>query len=160
MGRTENGWRGKSCLGRRMQIALPEDLKEPSAELLEKRFPYEQKPQEVYMNSDGRKIITFNLLEKRLKENQIYAAVGEIQKMINHIYPESIRERTRSINTGSGRIGWFSYITGGVAEDNYHIMFLLPIDEKMMFGSYHFPLGQLEDEKKTFLDIITSIEVR
>ncbi|MBQ6887082.1 MAG: hypothetical protein IJN54_06180 [Lachnospiraceae bacterium] len=39
-------------------------------------------------------------------------------------------------------------------------MFLISISERMMFGSYHFPAEQMQEERSFFIEIVKSIEVR
>lgn len=142
-----------------MCLMLPEDWKSPSEELTKKKFPYQQKPQEIFVNPEESRILTLNMLEKPLHEKQVYPAILEIQRMINHIYPESIRERARILKTGAGIIGWFSFVTGGLKSDDCHSMFVIPVDGRMMFGSYHFPIEELEEERTFFLNIMKSIEI-
>lgn len=155
----EEGWEEISSLNGRVILRLPEQLKEQPYEKVEERFPYHSKPQEVRMDEDGKTIFTLNLLEKQLEEGQIQAAVREIQRMITHIYPESIRNCARSMKIEAGMTGWFSFVTGGLADDNYHIMFIMSVLGQMMFGSYHFPAGQEKEEKENILEILRSIRI-
>lgn len=155
----EERWEEISSLNGRIILRLPKQLKEQSYEKVEARFPYQSKPQEVRMDEDGKTIFTLNLLEKQLEEGQIQAAVREIQRMITHIYPESIRNHARSMKIEAGMTGWFSFVTGGLADDNCHIMFIMSVLGQMMFGSYHFPAGQEKEEKENFFEILRSIRI-
>ena len=155
----EMKWQERSCLKGLICLKLPEYLEKQAEEKESKIFPYLQKPQEIFMDEEGGRIITFNLLDKQLEENQIHAAAGEMQRIINHIYPESIRIHTRyAINT-AGVLGWFAFVTGGLTEDHYHIMFLMSLSRQMMLGSYHFPAGQEKEERVNFQGIIQSIQI-
>ena len=40
-------------------------------------------------------------------------------------------------HTSAGAAGIFAFITGGIREDAYHSIFILPVDEKMLLGSFH-----------------------
>ncbi len=111
------------------------------------------------MDEDGKAIFTLNLLEKQLEEGQLSSATREMQRMITHIYPESIKNHARCMKVEAGMTGWFSFATGGLADDNCHIMFLMSVSGKMMLGSYHFPAGQEQEEKEKFFKILRSIQV-
>lgn len=155
----EERWEEISSLNGRIILRLPKQLKEQSYEKVEERFPYQSKPQEIRMDEDGKTIFTLNLLEKQLEEGQIQAAVREIQRIITHIYPESIRNHARCIKVEAGMTGWFSFVTGGLADDNCHIMFIMSVLGQMLFGSYHFPAGQEKEEKENFFEILRSIRI-
>lgn len=79
--------------------------------------------------------------------------------MISHVYPESIRAQAKEINTDAGTIGWFAFVTGGIKEDSMHCMFILPLDDNMMLGSYHFPAEQMEENRKIFMQMLRSIQL-
>ena len=147
------------CTQGRICITLPQGWQRLSDEILARKFPYRTTPQEVFSNTQAEQIITFSLLEKQLQENQVYTAAREIQRVISHIYPESIREQARMIRIQAGAAGIFAFITGGIREDAYHSIFILPVDEKMLLGSFHLPEGQAESGRKTRMDIMRSIEL-
>jgi len=79
--------------------------------------------------------------------------------VVSRIYPESIEERAQTIKTKAGTAGFFSFLTGGIAEDTCHFMFILPdADEKMLLGSLHLPAGQMHYGKKLLVKVIRSIQ--
>lgn len=159
MNSNEAEWKEINCLSGRIMLRIPKQLIEQSYEKIEKRFPYDSKPQEVRMDEDGNIILTLNLLEKQLEEGQLTSATEEVQRMITRIYPESMRSYVRYMKTEAGMAGWFSFVTGGVADDNCHIMFLMSVSGKMMLGSYHFPVGHEQEEKENFFNILRSMQV-
>lgn len=143
-----------------LSLKIPEELEAAFDEKVSEKFPYELRPQEVYMNEKGKKIFTLNLLENRLEDKQVHVAVREIQRMIAHIYPESIQIQARILKIAAGTAGWFSFVTGGIPEDICHIMFILPVMNRMMLGSYHFPIDQEREERKVFLKLLNSIRIK
>lgn len=151
-------WKEIPCLGEQAYIKLPEDWDRLSSETAAIKFPYSQKPQEIFANPDTYHIITLNILGKALQERQTYPAILEIQRLISHMYPESIREFSRLFRTESGKAGCFSFITGGLECDSCHYMFVLPIRGKMMLGSSHFPEHQIEEERQIFFEALKSIK--
>ena len=156
----EAGWQELSCLRGRIRIVLPQGWERPADEILKKKFPYNTTPQEVFADAQADRIITLNILDKQLQDKQVYPAIREMQRVIGRVYPESIKEQARSLKTEAGTVGYFSFITGGVKVDAYHNMFILPVDEKMLLGSFHLPTGQMHEGKKLLLKMINSIQIR
>lgn len=155
--RERSEWQEISSLAGRIRLKLPEDYRKPSEETMALKFPATPGPQEAYISQEGDRIFTFNLLDKSLQEQQVYQAIREIQRMMNHAYPESTRIEPKEIKTGAGRAGWFAFATGGLKEDSVHCMFVFSVEGSMMFGSYHFPDRELEADRKIFVEMLKSI---
>lgn len=151
-------WKEILCLDERANLMLPDDWNRPTSEIVEKIFPYKQKPQEIFVSLDLQHILTLNILEKVLQEEQVYPALLEIQRLIVHMYPESIRETSTLIKTEAGIAGYFSFITGGIKYDNCRYMFVLPIRGKMMMGSYHFPDNLSKENRLIFFEVLKYIK--
>lgn len=150
-------WKEILCLDEKIYLMLPDDWIRPSDEIIAKKFPYRQKPQEIFVSLDAHCILTLNLLEKTLQEKQVYPAILEIQRVIGHIYPESVMEPSTLFQAKAGKVGYFLFMTGGMEYNNFHYMFVLPIDGNMMMGSYHFPESQTREESLVFFDALNSI---
>lgn len=150
-------WQKITCLNGKICLHIPKHWKSPAEERVSKRFPYYQKPQEVFMSPEGSQIFTVNLLDKPLKEKEIYSAIWEIQRLINWIYPESIQDSSIRMKTKIGTAGWFSFLTGGIEGDLFHMMFVMSIQEKMLFGSYHFSEEEKREERKIFKKIVEAL---
>ena len=150
-------WQEISCLEEQVLLKLPEEWQRPEDEVIAKKFPYNSKPQEIFADLQERKILTFNLLDKQLVDEQVYPAIKEIQRLINRLYPESIRKEASLYRVDAGMSGRFIFSTGGMEYDTAHYMFILPVNERMMFGSYHFPLEEIAEEEAVLLDILRSI---
>lgn len=147
------------CLKEQVYMELPQGWSRLQDEAVAEKFPYRKRPQEVYAAPEADRMITLNLLEKPLQEKQVYPAIWEMQRIISHLYPESIRETARLIKSRESTAGYFLFITGGIDHDTCHAMFLLPIHEKMMMGGFHFPAGQMKESKEVFQGILRSMSL-
>ena len=156
----EYEWQEISCLDDSICVRLPYNWERPSDETITKKFPYHAKPQEIYTDLEESRLITFSLLSKPLNDAQVYPAIREIQRLINHVYPESIYKAARKCKADDGSAGWFTFITGGIKEDTSHFMFVLPVNESMMLGSYHAPAKLISEDTSLFLKILKGIKIR
>jgi len=130
-----------------------------SNEWIERKFPYQRKPQEILGEISEERMLTVNFLGKQLKEAQVYPAIRQMQILVNRLYPESIEDQARKTKTATGMAGWFSFITGGLKKDNGHCMFVVSVQGNMALGSYHFPAEEdLGEDKRIFKKIIKSLQ--
>ena len=146
-----------SCLDGQIYLVVPSDWTRASDEITARKFPYSIKPQEIYTNPEADRIFTLSMLDRQLQENQVYSAIREMQRLISHIYPESIRKSARGLRTCAGVAGWFSFGTGGLEGDILHYMFILPLNDQMMFGSFHFPEETIEEDDEVFFNALKNI---
>lgn len=153
-------WQKVQGLEEQICIKIPKNWKRPTKEVVIKKFPYREKPQEIFISPEGKRILTYNLLERQLQGKQVYPAILGLQRMISRIYPESVVEQAKVLRTTAGSVGSCSFLTGGMNGDGYHYMFVLPVYERMMLGSYHFPAEWLSEERLLFLNIVRSIEIK
>lgn len=149
---------GICCLEGQIQIQLPWGWGRMPDETVAVKFPYRKHPQDVYADLEAGRMLTLNLLEKPLQEKQVYPAIWEMQRILSHLYPESIRETARLIKSGEGAAGYFLFTTGGIDHDTCHAMFLLPVHGRMLMGGFHFPEGQNGESKAVFHRILGSIQ--
>jgi len=145
------------CLDGQVYMELPWSWDSLPAEIAAVKFPYRKKPQEIYASPEADRMLTLDLPEKTLQGRQVYPAIWEMQKMISHLYPESIWETARLTKSRESTAGYFLFVTGGIKHDTCHAMFVLPVHDRMMMGGYHFPAGQVRENKAAFLNILKSI---
>ena len=154
--RKQEQWQELCCLADRMHVKIPGDYRKPAEEVMTAKFPSGIRPQEVYSNPEGSKVLTFNLWDKPLQEQQEYPKIETVHKLFGHMYPESTKVKPEEIKTEAGNIEWFAFAEG----TSIHCMFTLPIEESMLFGSYHFPVAEMETDKTLFVEILKSIRIK
>lgn len=106
-------WQEITCMDGRICLKLPEGWQRAPDEVTEKKFPYRQRPQEVFSAPDISRLLTLNILEKQMPEKQVFSAILAIQRAIGHLYPGSIREAAQAVRADMGMAGYFSFVTGG-----------------------------------------------
>ena len=140
-------------------MGMPEGWERPAETVLSERFPGSTGPEEIFADSGADRMLTLSRLGKHLQERQVYPAVREIQRVVSRVYPESVRDQAQTITVQTGSAGFFSFLTGGIAGDTCHFVFILPdADEKMLLGGLHLPAGELRSGKGMLAEIIRSIQ--
>ena len=153
------GWQVSACLNGRIHMGMPEGWERPAETVLSERFPGSTGPEEIFADSGADRMLTLSRLGKHLQERQVYPAVREIQRVVSRVYPESVRDQAQTITVQTGSAGFFSFLTGGMAGDVCHFLFILPdAEERMLLGGLHLPAGELRSGKELLVKIIRSIK--
>lgn len=50
-------------------------------------------------------------------------------------------------------------LLGHVYPESVHCMFVLPVKDNMMLGSYHFPKGTMEEDWRMFIEMLKGIQL-
>lgn len=151
-------WRELSLFEDRINISIPEEFSRPPEEIVEQKFPYDSRPREIYGNENGSRIMTFELSDQELSEGEVRAAAFAVQKLVGHMYPESVEKQAAEVQTPAGKAGWFYYVTGGINGEQGHILFVLPLDGRMLLGGFHFSAEMERIEEKLFLEMLERME--
>lgn len=152
-------WQQVACLEERLCLTLPEDWTKAAKEVAVKKFPYRKKPQEIFTNSDASQILTLDLVEQHLVQNEVYPAIWEMQRLISHMYPESIKETSQQLNLRVGKVGYFSFVTGGIKCDSCHYMFVMEIGGKMVMGSYHSSESIMKESRTFIMEVLRNMQL-
>lgn len=142
------------------QTELPNGFEIAAEELIKQKFPYIAKPEYVFSDEQNNQIITFSLLQKELRSEQIESAIREIQRMIAHRYPRNIRDYACCLDRIGVNTGYFSFLTGGIPNGEYHIVFVMAVRDRMMLGTYHCNADYEKQAKNVVLKILKTTKLR
>lgn len=78
----EETWKEVLCLEEKLILLLPPNWTRMSKEGIDRLFPYKVQPKEIFGLEEEKKVFTLQLLSKPLGEDQVYAAVKEIRRVI------------------------------------------------------------------------------
>lgn len=152
-------WRELSLFEDRIKISVPKDFDRPKEEVVEQKFPYDSRPREIYGDEKVSRLITFELSDQELSEGEVSAAAFAVQKLVLHMYPESVEKQAVEAETPAGKAGWFYYVTGGIKGEQGHILFVLAVDGRMLLGGFHFPAEMERIEEELFLEMLGRMEI-
>lgn len=142
------------------QTELPTGFEIAAEELIKQKFPYISKSEFVFSNEQNRQIVTFSLLHKELRSEQIESAIREIQRMVAHRYPGNIRDYACCLDRIGVNTGYFSFVTGGIPNGEYHIIFVMAVQDRMMLGTYHCNADYEKQAKDVVLKILKTTKLR
>lgn len=154
----EETWKEVLCLEEKLILLLPPNWTRMSKEGIDRLFPYKVQPKEIFGLEEEKKVFTLQLLSKPLGEDQVYAAVKEIRRVIEKKYPESSRLFIKRKKLKAGEAGWFSFVTGREEKEEVHYMFILSFNGELLLGSYHFPEREEGEELSVFHQLLKEMK--
>lgn len=143
----------------RMEIVLPEGFKDMPDYLAKRKYPSKHRPPVIMMDKNNIVNFTFNLTDAVLAENQIKKAAEGFAKSIKQVCRSAkIQELQYGERSDGNKIAWLPYENMAVDADIFNIMFLTPLDGKLLSGSFNCILEVQKEWEGTAMYCIRSIE--
>jgi hypothetical protein len=138
----------KRLFDEKMYVELPKNTITMPEEMVQKRYPFEKRPQHIYYQRLDALFFTFSLLQKPLRDKQVIEAIYASFQTIETAYPKSILERVNIINTASKRqCGWFAFQSPSLGMARYCMMYVTSINNRFMHGTCSCLLEDKESQK-------------
>ena len=107
------------------------------------------------MNGDGTVNFTFSLFEAGLEEQQIEDALGQFKSVIRKVNPAFVFydlavEKDKAL-------GWFDFKSYGFDEQIYNVMYITPIEGKLMHGIFNCLYRDILEGKEPVHQIMMSV---
>ncbi|MCH5258671.1 MAG: hypothetical protein J1F18_02900 [Lachnospiraceae bacterium] len=139
----------------KVSIMLPDTFVDMPQEIAKIKYPSEQRPQVIKMNSNASVNFTFSLYETPLNENQIENALEQFREIILRVNPAFIFYDF--VISEEKNLGWFDFKSYGLDEQMYNVMYITPIEGKLMHGIFNCMYKDILEWKDAVQQVMLSI---
>lgn len=147
-----------ALLDEKLHITLPANFNDMEADMMNFKYPSQQRPQIIKTNPEGSINFAFNYLDIPLLAEQTIMAVEQFRVMIRKVQPANIFFDLKEESTADITISWFDYKSYCIDEQMYNVLYVTPINGKMLQGIFNCPFGAQEEWKPVVLQIMLSIQ--
>lgn len=142
-------------LEEKVEVMLPDAFVDMPANLAKLKYMSEQRPQVIKTSLDTTVNFTFSIYEIDLTERDIDAVIHQFKNLIQKVNPAYVFDEI--IIKEEKSIGWFGFKSYGIDEQIYNIMYVKPIDGKLLYGVFNCMYRDMEEWKDAALQVIDSI---
>ena len=147
---------------KQMEILIPEGFKDMPDYVAKKKYPSKHRPPVILMDKNNMVYFTFHLMDMALAEGQLKKAAEGFVKSMKQVYVNAkFQELQYGERNDGGKIAWLAYETMAIDADIFNIMFITPLEGKLLYGSFNCILG-MQDEWEEFamycIRTITKVE--
>lgn len=139
----------------KVSIMLPDTFVDMPQEIAKIKYPSEQRPQVIKMNSDTSVNFTFSLYDITFNERQIESALSQFQGIIHKVNPAFIFYDF--VISEEKNLGWFDFKSYGLDEQMYNVMYITPIEGKLMHGIFNCMYRDILEWKDAVQQVMLSI---
>lgn len=142
-------------LSDKVSVMLPEGFVEMPQRIAKIKYPSEQRPQVIMTSDDGTVNFTFSLYDTEFNERQIEDALGQFKAVIRKVNPAFIFYDF--VVESDKALGWFDFKSYGLDEQIYNVMYLLPVEGKLMHGIFNCLYRDILEWKEAVHQIMMSV---
>ncbi len=148
----------KELFDNRMSIMLPETFIDMPIEQAKLKYPMEQRPQVIKTNEAGDINFTFSLIEQQMNNNYVEELMRFFKKVLKTAQPSNVFHEEKVEQIGELTVGWFDYVSNGYDKKLYNIVYVLPVDGKLLHGVFNCALEDGANWRTVALQVIRSIK--
>lgn len=142
-------------LNDKVSVMLPEGFVDMPHEAAKMKYPSEQRPQVIKTSDDGTVNFTFSLYEVEFNGRQTEDALGQFKAVIRKVNPAFIFYDF-VIETDKA-LGWFDFKSYGLDEQIYNVMYIIPVEGKLMHGIFNCLYRDILEWKEPVHQIMMSV---
>lgn len=142
-------------LDNKVSIILPDTFVDMPLEIAKIKYPSEKRPQIIKTNDDATVNFTFSLYEADFNSKQIEKTLEQFKGIIRKMNPalvfyDFVVEKDKEV-------GWFDFKSYGLDEQMYNVMYITPIEGKLMHGIFNCQYRDILEWKDAVHQIMLSV---
>lgn len=142
----------------KMAVMIPASYVLMDEQAAKLKYPSEQRPQVIYSNPEGDVNFTFSLFDTPITDRQVMQAIDQFQLVIKKIQPANIFYEKKQDPLNGSVVGWFDFKGYALDDQIYTMMYVTPIDGKVMHGIFNCRFSESLSWKHVALQLMQSIE--
>ena len=143
----------------RLSVIMPESFIIMPKELAELKYPYTQRPEEIYTNSETTVNFTISYKNDKASNDDIPRAKDIIQQAVMRVHAASKVIDSETISVSDLNIAYFDFVTPAIDMDIYNVLFFFSLDSRIMLGSFNCPQVNMDVWKPVLVQMLESLRI-
>lgn len=122
-----------------LSAEIPAELKQMSESLKDMLYPYEDRPEIIFSDADGKNQMTFQLIDKNLGQEETRKAAESVREYISSRYPRSEMSPVHLHAAGQYPASWFTMELEEPGGMQQHVKAVLSVRSQMFIATATYP---------------------
>lgn len=122
-----------------LSAEISADLKQMTEHMKEMFYPYEDRPELILADDDGKNHMTFQRIDKKLVMEETRNAAEAVREYISRIHPRSELSLVHLYVNGQYPAGWFTMELEEFEEKKQHAKAVLSVQNQMCLVTATYP---------------------
>lgn len=142
-------------LEEKAEVMLPDTFVDMPINLAKLKYMSEQRPQIIKTSLDTTVNFTFSLYDIQFSEKDIDSIIHQFKELIQKVNPAYVFDEI--IVEQERQVGWFDFKSYGIDEQIYNIVYVKPIEGRLLHGVFNCMYRDSAEWRDTALQVIYSI---
>jgi hypothetical protein len=149
----------KSFFKDQVELKIPTDFTLMTQEMMEMKYPSEQRPTLVYTDETGGINVALNLTPSKASQELLPQYLESLIQTFKNVHPYA-NWKGNGISEINGRnVGFMALITPAVDTEIYNLIFFTDVDGKLLFCSFNCTKKSIKKWEVTAKEIMNSLKV-
>jgi len=150
----------KAFFDGKVELKIPIDFEIMSEEMLQLKYPTEQKPGIVYTEETGGINVALRLTENPASQEILPLYVDNFVKTFDTTYPD-LNWKDNGVKTINGKeVGFLELVTPAVDTDIYNLLFFTDMNEQLLLCTFNCTKKSMEEWTPIAKEIMTSLKIK
>ena len=122
-----------------LSVEIPAELKQMSESMKDMLYPYEDRPEMIFSDADGKNQMTFELIHKNLGQEETRKAAEAVREYISSRYPRSELSPVHLHAAGQYPASWFTMELEDAGGMQQHVKAVLSVRSQMFLATATYP---------------------
>lgn len=143
---------------KKMIVWLPESFVDMPLELAKLKYPMEQRPQIIKTNMTGDINFTFNLIDQQISNENVEQLMKFFKSVLKNTQSANVFHEEKVEEIDGKFVGWFDYVSKGYDKKLFNLMYVLPMNGKLLHGVFNCALDDATNWRPIALQVMRSIK--
>ncbi|MFW6677043.1 hypothetical protein ACOAOT_05215 [Lacrimispora sp. AGF001] len=122
-----------------LSAEIPAELKQMPESMKDMLYPYEDRPEMIFSDVDGKNQMTFQLIDKNLGQEETRKAAEAVREYISSRYPRSELSPVHFHAAGQYPASWFTMELEEAGGMQQHVKAVLSVRNQMFLATATYP---------------------
>lgn len=150
----------RSILDGRITAYIPKQFVDMPLDLAKIKYPSEQRPKVIYMDSTTTINFGFQSLEVPSVAEQAEEIRDTLRTVCQKTFPANVFYDKGTFELGDTKLSWFDYKSHTVDGPMYNVMYAIPAGQILLHGMFNCAFECMDNWKPVIMQVMEKMEVQ
>jgi hypothetical protein len=150
----------KKLFNNKVEILLPKSFTIMTEEMLQLKYPSQNRPKLVYTDEDGTVNIAFNHTTSRASQQLVEKYKEVMEATFKSTYPDAVWETNEIQQINGRKVGVIVLTTDAADTKIYNHLFYTDLEGRLLIGTFNCTVEKKPDWAATASKIVNSLRIK
>jgi hypothetical protein len=150
----------KSLLNDKVEMKVPKDFDIMKEEMLQLKYPSEQRPTLVFTDEPGTINVALNHIQSKASQASIVLYKDNFLKTFKNVYPSAEWKGSGVLEVNGRKVGYLELVTPAIDTDIYNLMFFTDVEGRLLLCTFNCTKEKMAEWTPVGQQILHSLRIK